>query len=729
MSGTSAAWSTLLCSVALGSTPASGRLVIDAVLGGRPRPFGRFPGTISGGPTGARLWANFLNEGPGLMGRFHFIHALNAPGLLEFQFDTPTGPVIWETPVHQWFPSHLYVRHCAANAALLLEETKWCTWDDCGVCTLRLTNTGATPVTVRLTLRSPVATIRTRHGLCGEHEAFSTTLAFVAGASKAELLDGWSCHLAPGETWKEVAGCAVALEHEQVAQARLANHLHNPDPLATQRSEYQAWFDRVPHWQSSCPEIDKVWAYRWYLARRNLADPRYGRLSKPLFYEGRGHKLSPEPYRPEGWDFSKLISFAACWHVLENRWYPDLAPVRGEVENLVAAQQADGRFGSCTVEKAWGYYNDLVAWAVWQLHQVAPDTVWLEDIIDGLCRSVDAWSGRADPDRDGLPTITQHGTTGKEFQPSFFEAAGFPCSTHDAEPLERVDTACYLCANARAVARLLRVLGNNQSAEHYDAVADKTAQAVRDHMWDPQQRFFFDLRDRTGTRTASFNVVGFDPFFAGIADDEHEAALDHLLDPRKFWAPFPVPSTAMDGPAFAPHAWWFDAHPKGRHGAMWNGPTWPYTNTTVLYSLATATRRFDHRYDPVFADLFLRYTCLHFRNGNLEDPCLVEHYRPDTGEPISQEEDYYHSGWIDLVVTAICGLVPQASDRVQLDPVDCGLDWFVLRGLPYRGRQLDISWNRNEGSQPDLRAGLSLAVDGRLTAHRSTWGPLVADLP
>jgi hypothetical protein len=187
---------------------------------------------------------------------------------------------------------------------------------------------------------------------------------------------------------------------------------------------------------------------------------------------------------------------------------------------------------------------------------------------------------------------------------------------------------------------------------------------------------------------------------------------------------------SIDCPAFAPDASWFGDHIKGPHGAVWNGPTWPFTNSTVLMGLANATRIADHGLDGTWNELFRNYTRLQFRGHDIEFPMVVEHYNPLTGEEISQEEDYFHSSWIDLVVTTVVGLVPSDDDVLLLDPVECGIKFFHLRGLPWRGREVDVSWVDPALSQEEseLPPGFTVWVDGERVGNRDQLGVFEMDM-
>jgi hypothetical protein len=137
-----------------------------------------------------------------------------------------------------------------------------------------------------------------------------------------------------------------------------------------------------------------------------------------------------------------------------------------------------------------------------------------------------------------------------------------------------------------------------------------------------------------------------------------------------------------------------------------------------------------HRLDGAWSDLFRKYTRLQFRGHDIDSPMVVEHYNPLTGGEISQEEDYFHSSWIDLVVTGVVGLVPSDADILRFDPINCGMGFFHLRGLPWRGREVDVSWldpelSLKKGSVP---AGFTVWVDGEMVENRERLGAVEIDM-
>jgi hypothetical protein len=99
---------------------------------------------------------------------------------------------------------------------------------------------------------------------------------------------------------------------------------------------------------------------------------------------------------------------------------------------------------------------------------------------------------------------------------------------------------------------------------------------------------------------------------------------------------------------------------------------------------------------------------MHFAGRDLSQPYLVEHYNSETGEPISDDVDYNHSYYIDLLIRHVAGLNIE-DDRIVLDPVDIGLERFELDNVKAAGRMLRVLY-RKDGEEG--RRGYRLYVDG-----------------
>ena len=82
-------------------------------------------------------------------------------------------------------------------------------------------------------------------------------------------------------------------------------------------------------------------------------------------------------------------------------------------------------------------------------------------------------------------------------------------------------------------------------------------------------------------------------------------------------------------------------------------------------------------------------------------------------------DDYQHSWVVDLIVKYVIGLQPDGSETLTLNPLPFGLRRFVMEGIRYRGRTIDVRW--------DAHDGFTLHVDGEERARNSQLQQI--DLP
>ncbi len=682
---------------------------IDDWLGGIERPFCRYPATLSFGPTGRRLWVNYLTTQPGFDGLIDYIHKTNIPALYHLEFEI-NGTIIASTcTAHRWYPSHLEREHTCGP--LRIRENLFITGDDAAVDVVSVTNTSDALVRFRIRSTSALELNKAGYGLRETHGE-EVRYAFMTFPMDTVAT------IPPGKSVIFRFALAFGLAGEDPAKIA-ARWSRDTDAAETHRTEYLRWFESAPKFECDNELFNRMWDYRWYLARRNLAHPGAGLLKEPLFWEGRAHKCSNDPWKPSGWEFSKLIPFSSPYHILEGLWHKDLSAVHGEIRNLIAAQSEEGLFRCAYIHDTGGSYYHFIPWAVWELHCIRPDRTFLAETAPAMARNVEAWARLYDTDGDGLIEVTNHGRTGKEYQPSYWYFSDYPEDSKQGQAvLERVDATVYFILNASSVAMMYQELGLD-GTERFKALAGKSRQAMLKAMWDPETRFFYDVRKDDNAQARVRNVVGFDPFLDLETPESGLDVFKELSNPSTFAVKCPLPSVEINNPAFAPDASWAGVHIKGPHGAMWNGPSWPFTNTTALMSLGNAAQRFPGRgLENQYSVLFDSYTRMMQRNGR---PMVVEHYNPLTGEEISQEEDYYHSAWIWLVIRYIVGLVPRNDDVLELRPVDVGLKEFRCEGVLYRSRHLEVKWKQGEG--------LQVFVDGSKAADKQKLDVVVIHLP
>jgi hypothetical protein len=167
---------------------------------------------------------------------------------------------------------------------------------------------------------------------------------------------------------------------------------------------------------------------------------------------------------------------------------------------------------------------------------------------------------------------------------------------------------------------------------------------------------------------------------------------------------------------------------------QWNGPIWPYQTTQVLTAMANLLDHHEQHGGVARSDwmrLLRQYTQLHYQGDKLD---LEEDYHPETGAPIvglDRSHHYFHSGYVDLILTGVVGIRPRADDVLEVNPLlpvqgDQALGFRVER-VPYHGRQVTVTWDR-DGSHYGRGKGLAVAVDGAEVARRAELGRIEVPL-
>jgi neutral trehalase len=120
-------------------------------------------------------------------------------------------------------------------------------------------------------------------------------------------------------------------------------------------------------------------------------------------------------------------------------------------------------------------------------------------------------------------------------------------------------------------AQIASELGQMERASVWQTRSRSIAARVHSYLWDDQDGFYYD-RDVSGAFERVQAVSGFFPLLLDDIPAEHIGALVTALhDPRRFDAPWPVPSLALSHPAFSTD--------------MWRGPTWINTNYVIIQGL------------------------------------------------------------------------------------------------------------------------------------------------
>lgn len=98
---------------------------------------------------------------------------------------------------------------------------------------------------------------------------------------------------------------------------------------------------------------------------------------------------------------------------------------------------------------------------------------------------------------------------------------------------------------------------------------------------------------------------------------------------------------------------------------------------------------------------------------------LEEDYYPDSGSPIvglKRSHHYFHSGFVDTVLTGVVGIRPSAENTLEVNPLIGGsaISYFRAERVIYHGHEVAVQWDAT-GSRYGF-AGLQVEVDGKVVA-------------
>ncbi len=470
----------------------------------------------------------------------------------------------------------------------------------------------------------------------------------------------------------------------------------------------------IPFFESPDAELDATYYYRWELVTKHLT---YGSPET-------GYTLTEFIDRPFWSGSYGAISCPLGHQAYEIRWLRDPRIAEDFARYWFETPGAQPRSYS-------NWYGD----AMWATYAVSGDRDFLRAVYPHMKAQVDGWTAeRWDPGKgmyrwvgawDGMETNINSRLTDDEFG----GAEGY-----------RPTLNSYLWADLRALSRAAALLGEGAEAAAYAARADALKARVQEELWDPERGFFFhqfasDEKGgiRAGTLTYGSGpyagdphgreLIGYVPWQFALPDPGFEGAWTALLDTARFAAPFGPTTVERGDPQFL-------VSPRC---CVWSGNAWPYATAQTLKAMANLLHAYDQ--SVVTRDDYWRllreYALSQRKDGR---PYIAEAADPFTGSwsghnTFYHSEHYFHSSFVDLVITGLVGLTPLADDALEIAPLAPEeWDFFALDGVRYHGHDVAVIWDR-DGTRYGRGAGLSVWADGDVLGRNDALGTLHVTLP
>ena len=474
--------------------------------------------------------------------------------------------------------------------------------------------------------------------------------------------------------------------------------------------DWDWYLHNIPLIETPNSRLDEVYYYRWQLVAMHL------RYASPLV----GY-VATEANNPPGYAGGFGAIVAASGHQLyEMQWLRDRRFAEDHISFFLSQHSS----------KPYSYTSWL-AENVWSLNKVHGNDAYARGVLSelvkyyehyeemqfnptlGLFWSVPAWDAMEHTASSKRAIQSRHGGDG--YRPTLNS---------------------YMYANALAIQDIATMAGESSLAAEYGRKAAALKANMQNRLWDDDRNFFLHmyrldekddiqagtLIDDTGLYTADKKGrehIGFIPWAFNLPDDQagagYEAAWQFFDDAAYFQAPY--------GPRTAE----LSDHLYGLRTGHWSGASWPFATTQSLKAMANVVQNYDQtevsRSDYIAA--LNIYVNVHKRGtGN---PYIAIANHPETGSwagynQRNRSEHYFHSGFVDLVLSGLFGLQPQDGDTLVLKPlVPAGWDYFLLDNLRYHGRDVTIVWDR-DGAKYNRGSGFRVFVDD-VRVHRSDAVP------
>jgi glycogen debranching enzyme len=334
-----------------------------------------------------------------------------------------------------------------------------------------------------------------------------------------------------------LGGCIPAQQAFGGAAAR-PPHEHRPTLVVEGRPYWTAGFDAA-----------------FGVALQNLHEPNG-------FHRTRHARAAPAIRGVHLWDSAFLSHIWKSWDVR----------VAQEINGAVLDQARDGRIPHFSHRFARSRLTQppVIAWSVWENFLWSSDTAYLAAAYPVLS-AYDAWLHRNRRLPSGLFFWHAPFESGKDNSPRF---DGFsPRSPGWMRSTAAVDLSSYMVLQSTALARIAGALGDSIPGARHAADAARLRALINELLWDEESGYYYDRDERSGARLTVRTAASLLPLFAGVPDRARALRLrDHIMDPRTFNSPMPLPTVPLDDPSFSRD--------------MWRGPVWINMSYMIIRGLA-----------------------------------------------------------------------------------------------------------------------------------------------
>ncbi len=471
-----------------------------------------------------------------------------------------------------------------------------------------------------------------------------------------------------------------------------------------------AWFDtNVPMFECSDALLEETYHYRWKLYKAHIRD--LGRVGYVITEFLDDVPWQKHPYA--------MLNDATGFHIYEGRWMRDRRYLDGFIEFLFPGGGNDRHFAESITDAAHAYYL------------VHGDASFAVKHLPAMKHIFNLWDDHFDFGK-GLYFIEPL-LDATEYTVSSIDASGGKDGFRGGDAF-RPSINSYMYANAMAISHFSVLAGDAGEAKVYADRAAKLKAAMQASLWNSDHEHFMDRYQVTNKNVKYWDFIrarelaGYVPWAHNVPDDKpkYAAAWRFILDKNEFAGAHGLRTIAPGYEFYMKQYRYLGTAPE----CQWNGPSWPFQTTQVLLGLANLFNSYQHASvsGSDYVTLLRQYAQQHYLDGK---PNLQEDYNADTGRTIvglDRSHHYNHSGFVDLVITGLCGLRPHSDATLEVNPMVSGdIPWFCLENVPYHGNLVTIVWDK-DGKKYGHGAGLSVFVNGSLVVGSKKLGLLTCPI-
>ena len=438
--------------------------------------------------------------------------------------------------------------------------------------------------------------------------------------------------------------------------------------------------ENIPLFECPQQNFEEMFYYRWWTLRKHIKKTEKGFV----FTEFLVQRSYADKYN--------LIASGLGHHIYESRWLHDRKYMD---DNLYVWYR--GNEGKPL--KKLRFYSSWNIDAVYSRYLVNGDKKFLVELLPDFKEDYKAWEQE------------KKSGNGLYWQYDVRDAMEETISGGRREKNARPSINGYMFGNAKALAAIEALNGNQQQVDFYNRKADSIKQHTEAKLWNSNHEFFEVLKEKGDTLSNVKEEIGFIPWYFNLPGSQYNIAWRSLMDTKTFCAPFGITTADRSHPEFRTH---------GCCKCEWDGAVWPFATSQTLTGMANLLNNYkqDVVADSNYFDLLETYVESQYYRGR---PYIGEYLDERTGYWLKGDEErsryYNHSTFNDLIITGLVGLRPRADNVMEVNPLlpDNKWDWFCLDNVLYHGKIISIIWDKT-GLKYKKGKGLSVWVNGKKVA-------------